>query len=156
ARLPTGARLSATTMSINDSLHAEALRTFDDLLEQARVAGDPEPTAMTLATADPDGRLSARVVLLKAHDARGLVFYTNTLSRKGLALAVNPRAAVLFHWKTLRDQVQVRIEGLVESVSDTEADAYFATRPRESQLGAWASLQSEALPDRSAFEARYA
>ena len=140
----------------SDALRAEALRTFGQLLEQARAAGDPEPTAMTLATTDADGRLSARVVLLKAHDERGFVFYTNTHSRKGRALAAHRQAALLFHWKTLRDQVQVRIEGAVSPVSDAEADAYFASRPRESQLGAWASLQSEALPDRAAFEARYA
>lgn len=141
---------------MSDALKHEALRTFGDLLEQARAAGDPEPTAMTLATTDADGRLSARVVLLKAHDERGFVFYTNTLSRKGQALAAHPQAALLFHWKTLRDQVQVRIEGVTAPVSEAEADAYFATRPRESQLGAWASLQSETLPDRAAFEARYA
>lgn len=140
----------------SDALRAEALRTFGDLLEQARTAGDPEPTAMTLATTDADGRLSARVVLLKAFDERGFVFYTNTHSRKGRALATHQQAALLFHWKTLRDQVQVRIEGTVSPVSDAEADAYFASRPRESQLGAWASLQSEALPDRAAFETRYA
>ena len=134
----------------------EALDTFGRLLEEARAAGDPEPTAMTLATQDPDGRLSARVVLLKAFDARGLVFYTNTLSRKGRALAAHPQAALLFHWKTLRDGVQVRVEGSVVSVEAAEADAYFASRPRESQLGAWASLQSEALADRDTFEARYA
>ena len=134
----------------------EALRTFGQLLEQARAAGDSEPTAMTLATQDPDGRLSARTVLLKAFDARGFVFYTNTLSRKGRALAARPQAALLFHWKTLRDGVQVRIEGTVEPVDAAEADAYFASRPRASQLGAWASLQSEALPDRETFEARYA
>ncbi len=143
-------------MSGNDALHGEALRTFGDLLDEARAAGDPEPTAMTLATTDADGRLSARVVLLKAHDERGFVFYTNTLSRKGRALAAHPQAALLFHWKTLRDQVQVRIEGRATPVSEAEADAYFATRPRESQLGAWASLQSETLPERAAFEARYA
>lgn len=139
-----------------DALKREAIQTFGQLLDQARSSGDPEPTAMTLATTDADGRLSARVVLLKAHDERGFVFYTNTRSRKGQALAVHSQAALLFHWKTLRDQVQVRIEGAVEPVSDAEADAYFASRPRESQLGAWASLQSEALPDRAAFEARFA
>jgi len=134
----------------------EALATFGQLLEDARAAGDSEPTAMTLATQDADGRLAARIVLLKAFDARGFVFYTNTLSRKGRALAAHPQAALLFHWKTLRDQVQVRIEGRIEAVDAAEADAYFASRPRESQLGAWASLQSEALPDRETFEARFA
>ena len=140
----------------SDALRAEALRTFGQLLEQARAAGDPEPTAMTLATTDADGRLSARVVLLKAHDERGFVFYTNCRSRKGRELAANPHVALLFHWKTLRDQVQVRIEGSVVPVTVQEADAYFASRPRESQLGAWASRQSETLEERALFDARYA
>lgn len=135
---------------------AAVLATFAKLLDEARAAGDREPTAMTLATTDADGRLSARIVLLKAFDARGFVFYTNTRSRKGQALAAHPHAALLFHWKTLRDQVQVRIEGRVEAVTGTKADAYFASRTRGSQLGAWASLQSEPLPDRASFEARYA
>lgn len=111
---------------------------------------------MSLATQDADGRLSARVVLLKAFDERGFVFYTNTLSRKGRALSTHPSAALMFHWKTLRDQVQVRVEGAVQPVTPAEADAYFATRPRGSQIGAWASLQSQALPDRATFDARYA
>ena len=131
-------------------LQAEALSTFDALFAEALAAGEPDRTAMTLATATRDGKPSARTVLLKAHDERGFVFYTNTHSRKGRALAAHRQAALLFHWKTLRDQVQVRIEGAVSPVSDAEADAYFASRPRESQLGAWASLQSEALPDRAA------
>ena len=143
-------------MTTEDSLLGEALRTFGALLQEARDSGDREPTAMTLASQDDDGRLAARVVLLKAFDARGFVFYTNTLSRKGRALAAHPQAALLFHWKGLRDQVQVRIEGAVVPVDAIEADAYFASRPRESQLGAWASLQSEPLPDRETFEARYA
>ena len=137
-------------------LKAEALRTFGELLEAARAAGDPEPTAMTLATVAADGRVSARIVLLKGFDERGFTFYTNTLSRKGRELAAHPQAALLFHWKALRDQVQVRIEGSVAPVSAAEADTYFASRPRESQLGAWASLQSEPLPDRETFQARYA
>ena len=141
---------------MSDALYAEALETFGRLLDEARAAGDREPTAMTLATLDPDARLSARIVLLKEFDARGFVFYTNTRSRKGRALAVHPQAALLLHWKTLRDQVQVRIEGLVEPVAAVQADAYFATRSRGSQLGAWASLQSEPLPDRVTFEDRYA
>ena len=123
---------------MNPDLKAEAIATFIGLLDEARAAGDPEPTAMTLATVGADGRISARVVLLKEVDERGFVFYTNTLSRKGRALAVEPQAALLFHWKTLRDQVQVRIEGSVAPVTAQEADAYFASRPRESQLGAWA------------------
>ena len=140
---------------MTDALYAEALATFSSLLDEARAAGDREPTAMTLATTDPDGRLSARIVLLMAFDARGFVFYTNTRSRKGRALAAHPRVALLFHWKTLREQVQVRIEGLASPVADDEADAYFASRPRASQLGAWASLQSEALPERARFQSRF-
>jgi pyridoxamine 5'-phosphate oxidase len=132
------------------------LATFNELLEAAGAAGEREPTAMTLATAGDDGRISARTVLLKAVDAHGFVFYTNTLSLKGRQLAGNPRAALCFHWKSLREGVQVRIEGTVAPVSDTESDAYFATRPRVSQLGAWASLQSETLDSREAFEARLA
>ena len=132
------------------------LATFNELLEAAGAAGEPEPTAMTLATAEPGGRISARTVLMKAVDARGFVFHTNTLSLKGRQLEANPRAALCFHWKSLRDGVQVRIEGGVARVSEAESDAYFATRPRASQLGAWASLQSETLERREAFEARLA
>lgn len=140
---------------MDDVLHAEALARFAGLLDEARSAGDPEPTAMSLATQDADGRLSVRVVLLKAFDERGFVFYTNTLSRKGRALAAHPSAALLFHWKGLRQQVQVRIEGAVQPVAADEADAYFASRPRGSQIGAWASLQSQPLPDRTTFDARF-
>ena len=135
--------------------HAEALKTFGALLQEAVDSGDPEPTAMTVATVDDRGMPSARTVLLKAWDERGFVFYTNFDSRKGAQLLANPQAALLFHWKTIRDGVQVRIEGTVEPVSIAEADAYFATRPRPSQLGAWASLQSKTLPSRDVFEARY-
>lgn len=135
-------------------LHAEALDTFARLLEEAKAAGDPEPTAMTVATADAQGRPSARTVLLKAFDARGFVFYTNYDSRKGRQLTVNPQAALLFLWKTLREQVQVKIEGTVEPVALAEAEAYFASRPRPSQIGAWASLQSQTLDSRETFEAR--
>ena len=137
-------------------LYAEALATFRELLDAARASGDPEPTAMTVATATRDGRPSARTVLLKSCDERGFVFYTHTASRKGEELHNNPRGALLFLWKTLRNQVQARIEGAVEIVSDTEADAYFAGRPRMSQIGAWASLQSETLDSRATFEARIA
>lgn len=140
---------------MND-LYAEAMVLFRDLLEQARASDDPEPTAMTLATVNGDGRLAARTVLLKAHDERGFVFYTNTHSRKGRELAAHAEAALLFHWKHLRQGIQVRIEGRVEPVSDAEADRYFASRPRPSQLGAWASEQSETLESRDLFERRYA
>lgn len=134
----------------------EMLATFLRLLEEARAAGDPEPTAMTLATVAADGQPSARAVLLKGVDAEGFVFFTNTLSRKGKQLAENPRAALSILWKSLRDQVQVNVEGRVELVSATEADAYFASRPRLSQIGAWASLQSQTLDARATFEKRMA
>jgi pyridoxamine 5'-phosphate oxidase len=137
-------------------LYAEALITFRELLDEARVSGDPEPTAMTLASCADDGRVSARIVLLKAFDERGFVFYTNFGSRKGSELAHNPQAALLFHWKTVRNQVQARIEGRVQPVSDDEADKYFASRPRMSQIGAWASRQSETLPHREDFDRRVA
>ena len=137
-------------------LYAEALATFDTLFDEARDAGEPDRTAMTLATATPDGRPSARTVLLKAHDARGFVLYTHLDRRKGGELQANPQAALLFHWPRVRDGVQVRIEGDVGIVADAEADVYFASRPRGSQMGAWASLQSETLASREAFEARIA
>ncbi len=126
---------------------------FDEWLAEARLGEPNDPTAMALATADREGRPSLRMVLMKGHDARGFVFYTNLDSRKGGELAANPRAAMLFHWKSLRRQV--RIEGPVEPVSEAEADAYFATRSRDSQLGAWASDQSRPLDARATFEARY-
>lgn len=130
------------------------LDTFNDLLRDATAAGEPEPTAMTLATATPEGRVSARIVLLKGVDERGFAFYTNRESLKGVQLAAHARAALLFHFKHLRNGVQVRIEGCVSHVSDAESDAYFATRPRGSQLGAWASLQSQPLDSRETFERR--
>lgn len=113
-----------------------------------------DPNAMAVSTVAADGRPSARMVLLKGHDARGFVFYTNLESRKAVELAQNRAAALLFHWKSLRRQV--RIEGLVERVAEAEADAYFATRSRDSQLGAWASDQSRPLDARATFEARFA
>jgi pyridoxamine 5'-phosphate oxidase len=126
---------------------------FEEWLAEARLAEPNDPTAMALATADAEGRPSCRMVLLKGHDARGFVFYSNLDSRKGGELAANPRAALLFHWKSLRRQV--RIEGPVGPVAETEADLYFATRARDSQLGAWASEQSRPLESRALFEARY-
>jgi pyridoxamine 5'-phosphate oxidase len=126
---------------------------FELWMAEARQSELNDPTAMALATADADGRPSVRMVLLKRHDARGFVFYTNLDSRKGVELAANANAALLFHWKSLRRQV--RIEGPVAAVSDEEADAYFATRSRDSQLGAWASDQSRPLDGRSTFELRY-
>jgi pyridoxamine 5'-phosphate oxidase len=113
-----------------------------------------DPNAMTVATIGSDGMPSVRVVLLKAWDERGFVFYTNHESRKGRELLAHPKAALNFHWKSLRKQV--RIHGLVEAVSDAEADTYFASRARDSQLGAWASDQSRPMPARTTFETRLA
>ncbi|MFD0739335.1 pyridoxamine 5'-phosphate oxidase [Lysobacter koreensis] len=137
-------------------LLAEAHETFAQLFAEAHAAGEPDPTAMTVATAGLDARPAARTVLLKAHDARGFVFYTHLDGRKGRELQANPHAALLFHWPRVRFGVQVRVEGTVEVVGDAEADAYFASRPRGSQLGAWASRQSETLESREAFAQRLA
>ena len=137
-------------------LPADVLTTFETLFAEAAVAGEPDPTAMMLATATADGWPSARTVLLKSHDEHGFVFYTHMDGRKGRELQANPRAALLFQWLRVRNGVQVRIEGDVVLVDDTEADAYFASRPRGSQLGAWASRQSETLPGRDTFERRLA
>jgi pyridoxamine 5'-phosphate oxidase len=136
--------------------YAQALATFATLFEEAAVAGEPDRTAMTVATATLDARPSARTVLLKAFDTRGFVFYTHLDGRKGRELQANPHAALLFHWPRVRDGVQVRVEGAVETVADAEADAYFASRPRGSQLGAWASKQSETLASRAEFDERLA
>ena len=126
---------------------------FDEWFAEARSSEVNDPNAMALATADAEGRPSVRMVLLKGHGPDGFVFYTNQRSRKGEELAANPYAALLFHWKPLRRQV--RIEGPIGIVSCEEADAYFASRGRDSQLGAWASNQSWTLPDRAEFEKRY-
>ena len=126
---------------------------FDEWFAEARASEPNDPEAMALATADSDGRPSVRMVLLKGHGPQGFVFYTNQRSRKGEELLENPHAALLFHWKSLRRQV--RIEGTVSIVAGEEADAYFASRGRDSQLGAWASDQSSSLPSRAEFEQRY-
>lgn len=128
-------------------------KLFEEWLGEARLSEPNDPTAMALATADAEGTPSVRMVLLKGHDERGFVFYTNIDSRKGRELEANPSAALLFHWKSLRRQV--RAEGAVEPVGGKEADAYFATRARDSQIGAWASDQSRPLDRRETFEARY-
>jgi len=138
------------------TLYAQAVATVQELLEAARAAGEPEPTAMTLATADANGRVSARIVLLKQLDERGAVFFTNGTSAKAAQLAAHRQAALCLHWKMLREGIQIRIEGDVERTSEAESDAYFATRPRESQIGAWASLQSQTLPARADLDARIA
>ena len=135
---------------------ADILATFQTLFDEAAAAGEPDRTAMTVATVGEGGRPSARIVLLKAFDADGFVFYSHLDGRKGRELQANPQAALLFHWPRVRNGVQVRIEGDVELVTEAEADAYFASRPRVSQLGAWASHQSETLDARETFEARLA
>lgn len=126
---------------------------FDEWFAEARDSEINDPETMALATADGAGSPSVRMVLLKGHGPEGFVFYTNEQSAKGEQLAANPQAALLFHWKSLRRQV--RVEGPVERVADADADAYFASRSRDSQLGAWASDQSRALDSRATFERRF-
>jgi pyridoxamine 5'-phosphate oxidase len=128
----------------------DPIALFSTLFQRAS-SSCPEPDAMVLSTVDPDGRPSARYVLLKGVDARGFVFYTNLESRKARGLVEHPHAALTFYWPP---QTQVRVEGTVERVSDAEADAYFATRPRSSQVGAWASQQSAPLASRAVLDAR--
>jgi pyridoxamine 5'-phosphate oxidase len=125
---------------------------FDAWFRDAKQSEPNDPEAMAVATSTADGLPSARMVLLKGHSPEGFTFYTNAHSRKGNDIAANPNAALLFHWKSLRRQV--RIEGPVEEVSAEEADAYFATRGRDSQIGAWASDQSRPLDRRETFEQR--
>ncbi len=136
-----------------EGLDPDPLRQFHMWFDMARRASEADPTAMTLATCTRDGRPSARIVLLKRADERGFVFYTNRESRKGRELLENPRAALVFHWPSLLKQV--RIEGTVEPVPDEEAGRYFQTRPRDSQVGAWASLQSQVLDNRETLLARF-
>jgi len=133
---------------------AEPFALFGQWLEDAKAREPNDANAMALATVDADGLPDARMVLLKGFDAAGFVFYTNTQSAKGRELDANPKAALLFHWKSLRRQVRIR--GEVTRVGDAEADAYFASRARASQIGAWASEQSRPLPDRFALEKRVA
>jgi pyridoxamine 5'-phosphate oxidase len=128
----------------------EPLRLFTAWFEAAAKSEPDNPNAMALATVDADGLPNVRMVLLKDFDVRGLVFYTNTDSQKGRELAANPQAALLFHWKS--KSRQIRLRGLIEPVADGEADAYFASRSRLSQIGAWASKQSAPLESRLAFE----
>jgi pyridoxamine 5'-phosphate oxidase len=150
---PSGTDLAALRKSYEraelDEAASEAdpLRQFDTWLRQAITAQLPEPNAMTLATVGANGRPSTRVVLIKGYDARGIVWYTNYDSRKGRELAGNPHAALQFHWVEL--ERVVRIEGKVEFVSAQESDAYYATRPLDSRLGAWASPQSEVISSRA-------
>ena len=135
-----------------DPIYKEAIDCFQEMF--ARVAEGPveEPAAVTLATADLDGRPSSRVVLLRGLDNRGFVFFTNSLSRKGRQLEANPQAALSFYWDFLGQQV--RIEGNTEKVDDKESDNYWIHRPRDSRIGAWASRQSERLVDRAELDSR--
>ena len=134
-------------------MNTDPFALFDEWFAEARTSEPNEPEAMAVATTDPTGRPSVRMVLLKSHGPDGFSFYTNLDSRKGAELAANPHAALLFHWKSLCRQV--RIEGEVRPVTAAEADTYFANRARESQLGAWASNQSRPLDSRSTFERQF-
>jgi pyridoxamine 5'-phosphate oxidase len=136
------------------SLPVQLLSEFKDFLAAAEKAGELEPTAMCLASHGLAGGVSARMVLLKACDENGFVFYTNLESDKGRQCAANPEAALTFHWKTI--ERQVRIEGRIEPVSSEEADAYFSSRDRGSQLGAWASDQSRPMSGKAELLARVA
>ena len=139
---------------MEDDVDADPFVTFGRWFDDAIAHGALQPEAMTLATADADGCPSARMVLLRGVDARGFMFFTNFASRKGRELATNPHAAIVLHWpEVLR---QVRAAGRVEVVSEAESDEYWATRPRGSQVGAWASQQSEVVVDRAALEAAVA
>ncbi|MCC7275848.1 MAG: pyridoxamine 5'-phosphate oxidase [Alphaproteobacteria bacterium] len=139
---------------MDDQTIADPIRTFADWLAEAEKSEPNDANAMALATATPDGAPSVRMVLLKAADAAGFVFYTNLESRKGGELRANPQAALLFHWKSLRRQV--RVEGRVQPVAEAEADAYFHSRARASQIGAWASAQSRPLESRFHLEKQVA
>lgn len=132
----------------------DPVATFDAWFAEARALGLRVPEAMTLATADADGAPSARIVLMKGHDADGFVFFTDRRSRKGADLAANARAALVFHWDELGHQV--RVEGTVAPIADDASFAYYATRPRGSQIGAWASHQSSPIGSRAELEAQVA
>ena len=135
-----------------DAMADDPFELFDAWFAEAKVAEINDPEAMALATSTPDGHPSVRIVLLKGHGPQGFDFYTNLDSRKGAELDADPRAALLFHWKSLRRQV--RVEGPVELLPAEESDMYFASRGRDSQIGAWASDQSRPLQSREAFERR--
>ena len=136
------------------SVDRDPIRQFAAWYDAAVAAGVPEPEAMTLATATPDGRPSGRVVLLRGFDSRGFCFFTNYTSRKGRELEANPQAAVTFHWAVL--ERQVRIEGRVERTAAAESDEYFRSRPSTSRIGAWSSPQSEVIPSREVLEEEFA
>jgi pyridoxamine 5'-phosphate oxidase len=141
-------------MPTGEPLATSPFDQFQAWMVQAEKSEPNDANAMIVATSTPDGRPSLRTVLLKGVDKRGFVFYTNRDSRKGIEIATNPTASLLFHWKSLRRQI--RIEGTVEPVTDAEADAYYASRARISRLGAWASQQSRPLEDRGVLERRLA
>ncbi|MBX9835120.1 MAG: pyridoxamine 5'-phosphate oxidase, partial [Burkholderiaceae bacterium] len=148
-------RKSYERAELNESAsHAQPLQQFQQWLDEAISAQVPEPNAMTLATVGSDLRPSTRVVLIKECDARGIVWYTNYASRKGRELAGNPYAALQFHWVEL--ERVVRIEGVVERVSEAESDAYFDSRPLDSRIGAWASPQSQMISGRGVLVANAA
>src|SRR6201995_3436349 len=128
----------------------EPFALFGDWFAEAVKAEPNDPNAMALATVDDSGLPDVRMVLMKGYDSSGFVFYSHIASQKGRELATNPKAALLFHWKSLRRQVRIR--GDVSPVTDAEADAYFATRPKQARIGAWASKQSQPLESRFAFE----
>ncbi len=136
------------------SVDRDPFRQFAAWYDAAVEAGVPEPEAMTLSTSTPDGRPSARIVLLRGFDPTGFCFFTNYASHKGRELAANPHAALTFHWAAL--ERQVRIEGRVEKTTVAESDAYFTSRPSTSRIGAWSSPQSEVIPDRAALEGLFA
>lgn len=148
---------TSATEQTDFTTRSEPFQLFADWLEEARASEPNDPTAMSVATADADGLPNVRMTLLKEFDERGFVFYTNFESQKGTEILASRKAALGFHWKSLRRQVRLR--GPVEVVSDEEADAYFRSRPRDSRIGAWASQQSRPLESRFALEkavARYA
>ena len=139
------------TLEIED-LSPDPIEQFDRWWQEVLAAEIPEPNGMTLATATPQGKPSARIVLLKGFDERGFVFYSNSLSRKGQEIEANPQAALVFWWEPL--ERQVRIEGVIEPIVPAESDAYFQSRPKSSRLGAWASEQSQVIKGRTELESR--
>ena len=141
-------------MSLFVDIPEDPIAAFDAWLQEAAKSEPNDPNAMSLATVNADGMPNVRMVLLKGHDARGFVFYTNLQSQKGGELADNAKAALCFHWKTM--QRQVRVQGPISPVADDEADAYYNSRGRQSRIGAWASQQSRPLADRTELEAAYA
>ncbi len=143
--------MSQSSLTISDfTERAEPFRLFAEWLDEATRSEPNDPNGLALSTVDPDGMPDVRMVLLKGFDEHGFVFYTNLESAKGREILASMKAAMLFHWKSLRRQVRIR--GTVEIVSDDEADAYYATRPRQSQIGAWVSKQSRPLESRFALE----